>query len=125
MDKQKTPRTKKPIKTMGTKPPEAGNKKAETQPTSTNPEKTPQEEQQKAMEIIFFDPDEEQIKESYSNEAKHGRGPPEFNPQDNTYTYAIDKDERGEPKAQFYYMLKIKPDHNENEILQYHEREEE
>jgi len=77
------------------------------------------------MKIIFFDPDEEQIKESYSNEAKRGRGPPEFDPQDNTYTYAIDRNGKGKYKTQFYYMLKIKPGRRENEIPQYREREEE
>ena len=86
---------------------------------------TPPENTILAKDLVFLDPDEEQVKQSYANEAQRGRGPPEFDPQDNTYTYAIDRGPGGEYRTQYYHMIKLKPDKNEQEILQYHEREDE
>jgi len=94
-----------------------GEKKEKTQ--------TSQENKQLAASQTFYDPDEEQIKKSYENEAQHGLGPLEFDPQTNIYTYAIDQNLDGEYQSQFYHMLKIKPYASEEEIPKYHEREEE
>jgi len=100
------------------------NKTKSQESKNTNANK-PQEYTILAQDIIFHDPDEEQIKKSYENETQHGRGPPEFNPQDNTYTYSIDRGPDGEHRTQHYHVLKLKPTENEQEILQYHEREDE
>ena len=39
--------------------------------------------------------------------------PPEFDPQTNTYTYGMGRYQDGECKTNPYFMLKIKPNKNE------------
>jgi len=77
-----------------------------------------------AANLTFYDPDEEYIKQTYANTARLGRGPPEFDKRQNTYTYAIDVDEKGHHKTQYYHKLTIKPHLNEMEILQHQEEDE-
>jgi len=97
------------------------------QPQKTPQEKqTPQEKELPAQNITFYDPDEEQIKKSYAKTAQHERGsPPEFNPQTNTYTYAIIRNQQEKQSALLNYALTLKPSQNEEEMLKYHESEEE
>ena len=83
-----------------------------------------QENQLLAKNLTFYDPDEWQIIKSYENEAHRGRWPPEFDPQTNTYTYAIDRGANGEYRTQFYHTVEIKPYANTEAILKYHESEE-
>merc|ERR1712112_490630 len=104
--------------------------KTKRQKTTPNPGKTriqaeisPQESQKQANQLVFRDPDEEQIMTSDKEGAKQGgRPPPEYDPKTNIYTYGMDRYPNGECKTNSYYMLRARPDKNEEEILRYHER---
>merc|ERR1712112_556429 len=107
--------------------------KTKHQKTTPNPDKTriqaeisPRESQKQANQLVFHDPDEEQMTTSdKEGEKQGGRPPPEYDPQTNIYTYGMDRYPEGECKTNSYYMLRARPDKNEEEILRYHEREEE